>query len=294
VSEATTPPVAGSMPEVIEAEPAQQVGQPDTSIRSDRARSAAYRSRFVIVYVGIALVASVGIGALIVSLMKPDKAPPAPSATQFTPSRAGELGALELAENVQQKYRLANGDELVSVVASRNTLQDGNLGLIRVRFQYVQPFDADKESDSKLVTPKNAIQYSLCGTSGGCAIPGTPSPGRFALLKRQALELAVRTFQNDTEVDNVAVFLRPVAADPAWEGYALVFARAEVNRAQPLLLSRSLGETLPDRAKTMTQMQLKAAQVKRIDQLTRPYLYLFRYQLLGGRDALMQLQPAKV
>ena len=35
------------------------------------------------------------------------------------------------------------------------------------------------------------------------------------------------------------------------------------------------------------------AMVDRIEMLTRPYLYQFRYQLLGGRDALMQLQPAK-
>jgi hypothetical protein len=30
---------------------------------------------------------------------------------------------------------------------------------------------------------------------------------------------------------------------------------------------------------------------RRVDQLTRPHLYYGIYQLIGGRDALLQLQP---
>ena len=215
------------------------------------------------------------------------------AAAEFTPSQAGELGAIQLAEDVQRKYRNTNGTELVGVVASRNTLQDGNLGLIRVRYQYIQPFDSSASEDSKVVTPTSAIQYSLCGTSPQCVIPGKASVTRFALLRRQGLELAVRTFQNDSSVDNVAVFLRPVAPEQGWEGYALVFGRAELNRNEPGLISQALPLTLPGTAKTIAPNQLDTKQVAQIEKLTRPYLYQFRYQLLGGRDALMQLQPAK-
>ena len=279
----------------VEADPAQPVATDaeEGASRSDRARRTAYHSRFVAVYVALALVVGIGAGALVISLLKADPEPAAPVATAFTPSRAGELGAVELAEDVQRKYRRQNGQELVGVVASRNTLQDGNLGLIRVRYQYIQPADSGADSDSKIVAPDSAIQYSLCGTSVACAIPGAASPTRFALLRRQGLELAIRTFQNDSSVDNVAVFLRPVEPSAGWEGYALVFDRAVLNRNEPGLLTHSLGETLPGKAKTITPAALKAPQITRIEKLTRPYLYLFRYQLLGGRDALMQLQPAK-
>lgn len=294
MSEATTPPVVGGALGFIEAEPAQPIGQAERASRTDRARSAAYRSRFVIIYFALALVAVAGAGALIVTLLKSDKVPAKPAASQFTPSRVGELGAVELAENVQRKYRRSTGEELVGVVASRNTIQDGSLGLIRVRYQYVQPFDSSADRDSKVVAPESAIQYSLCGTSASCTIPGAASPIRFAMLRREGLELAVRTFQSDGNVDNVTVFLRPVESPQGWEGYALVFDRAELNRAEPTLLSRSLRETLPGPTKTITPIQLKQTQVAHIEKLTRPYLYLFRYQLLGGRDALMQLQPAKV
>ena len=286
---------------LIDAEPARPVAPSkdeskaeDKASRSDRARGSGYHSRFVAVYIGLALVAGLGVGALVASILKDDTTPAKPTtAAQFTPSRAGELGAIELAENVQRKYRLPNGDELTGVVASRNTLQDGNLGLIRVRYQYIQPFDSSAESDSKVVAPKNAIQYSLCGTGVSCAIPGTASAERFTLLKRQGLELALRTLQSDPSVDNVAVFLRPVQAQQPWEGYTMVFDRAVLNKSEPGLLSQPLTETLPGVSKLMTVSELDKVQQRRIDALTRPYTYQYRYQLIGGRDALMQLQPAK-
>jgi len=41
--------------------------------------------------------------------------------------------------------------------------------------------------------------------------------------------------------------------------------------------------------------QLDAGHAARTASLTLPYLYLYvyRYKILGGRDALMQLQPTK-
>ena len=278
---------------LIDAEPARPVDDGPPS-RADRARHAAYRSRFAIVYVGLAIVAVLGLAALVVAVTRSsDTAASTTTASEFTPTQAGELGAIQLAEAVQRKYRLANGNELVGVVASRNTLQDGNLGLVRVAYQLVQPFDAQKDSDSKVVRPDNAIQYSLCGANAGCTIPGKASQKRFALLKRQGLELALRTFQNDPSVDNVSVFLRPVTPEQGWEGYNLVYDRAQLNHLEPGLLSRPPGATLPGGTKSITATDLSPTELKRINKLTRPYLYLYRYQLLGGRDALMQLQPAK-
>ena len=44
----------------------------------------------------------------------------------------------------------------------------------------------------------------------------------------------MRTFQNDSSVDNVVVFLGPVQSpDPNWLGYTMVFDRAELNRNEP-------------------------------------------------------------
>ena len=37
--------------------------------------------------------------------------------------------------------------------------------------------------------------------------------------------------------------------------------------------------------------QMREDIARRVDQLTRPHLYYGVYQLIGGRDALLQLQP---
>ena len=54
-----------------------------------------------------------------------------------------------------------------------------------------------------------------------------------------------------------------------------------------------LGSTLPDTRRTLMPSQLDANHAARIDWLTLPYLYPNRYNILGGWDALMQLQPTK-
>ena len=129
----------------------QRPDEDATASRSDKARRSAYHSRFVGVYIALALVAGLGVGALVASIMRDDTSrPKAAAPAQFTPSKAGELGAIELARSVEQKYRLADGQELTGVIASRNTLQDGQGGSFRVRFQLVEPFDATGNPDNKI------------------------------------------------------------------------------------------------------------------------------------------------
>ena len=54
-----------SQERVVEAEPARGVDTP-TANREDRARKSSYRRRFAVIYVVLALIAGIGIGALIV------------------------------------------------------------------------------------------------------------------------------------------------------------------------------------------------------------------------------------
>jgi len=262
--------------------------------RSDRARKSAFRGRFVAVYFVLAIVVGVAIGGLAVTLSSPKKHTAKPASQVFTSSASGELGAIELADNVQRSYRGNDGAPFADIVATRNTLQDGNLGLLRVRYQVIQPGDASSDRDSRILVPDDAIQYSLCGSGSNCQIPGTATALRGALLRREALELAVRTFQHDAAVDNVVVFLRPFQPPQgtSFEGYALMLSRNQVQRDEPSLLTDPITKTLPGAGTKMTQNLITAEQGRKIDELTRPHLYLYRYQLIGGRDALMELQPA--
>jgi hypothetical protein len=271
------------------AKPAQTSDVP----REERARLSGYRRRFGIVYVLLALATGVAVGALIVEALRD----PAPSETvptgkaQFNPSEPGELGAMQIADQVQRNYRLPNGDELVNVVASRNTLQDGNLGYLRVRFQIIRPGDGFKDKDSLLVQPEDAIQYSLCGAGQSCAIPGTASADRGILVRRMGLELALRTMKFDPSVDNVTVFLGPIPPPQGVDGVVLMYRRNVLESQNPGILSQPISRTLPGSESLIQPGQMPSAVARRVDQLTRSNLYYGVYQLIGGRDALLQLQP---
>ena len=281
-----------SQERVVDAEPARGAAGPAAS-RADRARKSSYNRRFAVIYVVLALVTGIAVGALIVEALK-DPAPaetgPA-AATQFQPSEPGELGAMQIADQVQRNYRLPSGDELVNVVASRNTLQDGNLGYLHVRYQVVRPGDGFKDKDSFLVQPDDAIQYSLCGAGQSCAIPGTASTDRGILVRRMGLELALRTMKFDPSVDNVTVFLGPIPPPAGVDAVVLMYRRNVLEKQNPGILSQPISRTLPGAERRIEPGLMPAVVARRVDQLTRSNLYYGVYQLIGGRDALLQLQP---
>jgi hypothetical protein len=282
-----------SQERVVDAEPARTAESQKAS-REDRARKSSYNRRFAVIYVVLALVTGVAVGALIVEALRDpasSEAVPTGSTAQLPVSEPGELGAMQIADQVQHNYRLPNGDELVNVVASRNTLQDGNLGYLRVRFQVIRPGDGFKDKDSLLVQPEDAIQYSLCGAGQSCAIPGTASADRGILVRRMGLELALRTMKFDPSVDNVTVFLGPIPPPAGVDAVVLMYRRNVLENQNPGLLSQPISRTLPGAERRIEPGLMPADVARRVDQLTRSNLYYGVYQLIGGRDALLQLQP---
>ena len=281
-----------SQERVVEAEPARGAATPAAD-REGRGRKSSYSRRFAVIYVVLALVTGVAVGALIVvALHDPAPTETTPTgATQLAPSEPGELGAMQIADQVQRNYRLPNGDELVNVVASRNTLQDGNLGYLHVPYQIIRPADGTKDKDSLLVQPDDAIQYSLCGAGQSCAIPGTASTDRGILVRRMGLELALRTMKFDPSVDNVTVFLGPIPPPAGVDGVVLMYRRNVLESQNPGILSQPISRTLPGSGRRIEPGLMPADVARRVDQLTRSNLYYGVYQLIGGRDALLQLQP---
>ena len=278
-------------PRMVEAPVAEPVAD-RSAPREERARLSGYKKRFNLLYIALALVTGIAVGAFIVIALRDDgsTAPAAQPAARFQPTEPGELGAMQIAEQVQRAYRLGNGQELANVVASRNTLQDGQLGLLRVRYQLFRPADGLEDKDTKIEIPRDAIQFSVCGSGQGCVIPGTASADRGLLVRRMGLELALRTMKFDPTVDNVTVFLRPMPADGS-DGVVLVFRRDVLERQNPGLLTQPLERTLPGAGSSIQPGQMRQDIARRVDQLTRPHLYYGIYQLIGGRDALLQLQP---
>jgi hypothetical protein len=283
-------PGAVTEPERQKPEKSRRLGRVRDTSRAERARKSAYRSRFVLVYFALAIALGGAVGALIVALNSSKSTQPKKAAA-FVPTGSGEIGALQIANRVQSLYRLSNGLPVAEIIASRNSLQDGSGGLIRVRFQVVQAADAQSLKDSRTIFPQDALQYSLCGAGPVCSIPGGASRARGSLLRREGLELALRTFQRDSQVDNVVVFLRPFSAPQGWEGVALMFDRASMSRNTPNLLTRPITDSVPGFGRKLTPTQMTPNDIAKINELTQPYLFVYRYQTIGGRDAILQLEP---
>lgn len=262
--------------------------------RSERARTSGYRSRFALFYIVLAVTGGVAAGAfMVITLRDPPTNPAAAPAGAAAASQSGELAAIEFASQVQRRYRLANGEKLVSVIASRNTIQDGDLGYIRVNYQLIRPGDALDERDSQVVPVDDAIQFSLCGAEARCTIPGEATPETGLMLRQIGLELALRTLQHDPKVNNVTVFLRPIEPPPNTDGYVLVFRRDALKRSDPDVLIKPLDEIIPGISSEIFPGTMTRIQQRTVEELTQPNLYVGIYQLIGGRDALLQLQPVQ-
>ncbi len=68
---------------------------------------------------------------------------------------------------------------------------------------------ASTAANGTTVLSGSAVLYQMCGLGPGCSISGKASTQRLMLVRREALELALYTFQY-VGADQVVVFLPPV------------------------------------------------------------------------------------
>lgn len=152
----------------------------------------------------------------------------------FKPSSDGlDTGAGEIADYVGRQYRLPTGQQIVAVTGG--PLQIGDLPLrIAVRHSAADGGAID------LVGGKGVL-YRLCGLGPKCAIAsGKTSSERGLLLYRESLELALYSFHDLKDVDNVVVFQPPKKGEEPT--IALHFRRGDVAGQ----LARPLRATLPN------------------------------------------------
>lgn len=130
----------------------------------------------------------------------------------------------------------------------------------------------------------NAILYKMCGLGPGCSITGKASAERLMLVRREALELALYTFQYVSGADQVVVFLPPVLRPMPATGSAkkakvttdptdAVFFRASDLSGQ---LSQPLTSTLTSQTPGIDTVD-KAPDTPAVDSLTSPSFYKFSF-----------------
>jgi hypothetical protein len=257
--------------------------------RAERARRTAYRGRFAVLYAVLAAIAGAAIATTVVLVGRGSPAP-APPWSEWQPVGSAERRLAQIADHVPRPYRLPSGNQLVSAVAGPPSAPAADGTLVQMRFILVHPHTARGESeasDVEVVDAGSTVMFILCGVGGrSCAIgEGTPTPERHALLRREALELALYSFKYLDDIGSVVVLLPP---RPDQQTATAVFLeRGDVGRE----LSRPVAETftapvVPDVG------AIPAEELSTIDRITRPRLYSYQYDSAQDGSPMMILAPA--
>jgi hypothetical protein len=188
----------------------------------------------------------------------------------WQPSATGFAAAAQIAAHVGPEYRLASNAQMVAI-------QSGPLALDGVPLTLVLKSSAATDADA-IALPGNAVLFKMCGLGPSCSIVGTPSAERLTLVRREALELALDTFEYVANADQVVVFLPPVvpaaaagAKKPATAATDALMFQATDYRSE---LNRPLSTTLTDRPPAIAAVD-KASDTPVVTALTKPAFYSF-------------------
>jgi hypothetical protein len=287
VSDEPAEPAAGAERGFIDAEPAQPVGEPMKPSRTERARSAAYRSRFTIMYSTLALVGVVAVGAFAVLVARPDPKP-AVKWSVWRPSGSTTAQTRQIADQVARRYRLPGGQQLVAAIASPPKVT-GSSGDVPVSIIAIKPDTSTgkkEESQIDILPTDHSLQYVLCGLGTSCSIKaGKPSQARHALLRREALELALYTFKYVDGIDSVSIFLPPRPGGQSTSGTSVFLTRNDVERELKKPLIDSIGPKTPTIG-TMSKRELAL-----VNRITEPRLYSYEYQQAQDGGAVLVYNP---
>ena len=258
-----------------------------TPSRAERARRTVYRGRFALLYLLLAAVAGAAVGATIVLIDRGSPAP-APAWSSWKPTGSAERREAQIADHISSKYRLPSGNQLATVIAGPPTATTSDGTTVLLRAFAVRP-DTSKgqaeASDIAVVNTSGSVAYALCGLGTACSIAeGKPSAARLALLRREALELALYTFKYAGSVNSVLVLLPP---RPDLKAATAVFLeRSDVHHE----LSQPLAQTLTVPL-TPGVGEISGNELATIDRITRPRLYTYSYTQSPDGSPIMVLSP---
>jgi hypothetical protein len=238
--------------------------------------------KFSLAYLALAALLGTGIGLFVIAVEKPGPVPPPPwSAWKPAGPTPGEQQA-EIATYVAAHYHLASGKRLVRVVPGGPADASDPIRAVAL----ARTLTPKQQSDVlAFQDASHTAMYILCGDGTSCSInEGKASTARAAVLRREALELALYTFRYVSDANSVVAFFPPKpGADPT---YALYFSKSDLSSQ----LHEPLRKTLPQ-AVAPVPGQLSPLERKVVDTLTTSRVYKFALQREQSGDRVLVLAP---
>ena len=172
----------------------------------------------------------------------------------------------QIVDHVAPEYRLASGHQAVAVTGGPSEIQGIPL-VVALRS------DPAHNGDVSILDHQNVVLYRMCGLGKDCTIAeGKPSVQRGLLLRREALELALYTFNYVKDIDAVTV-LFPPAMDPKTHKLSHIALFFRPQDVQPSL-QNPLVDTLPGPTPNMRNL-MRSKNLPVIDSITRPLQFDF-------------------
>jgi len=236
-----------------------------------------YGGRFALAYGLLGIVAGFAIAAIVIASQLSSPGPPAKWSAWLPQAGSATSMATEIADHVAPTYRLPSGGQLVAVTASVPKFQGVQLAAVAV-----QPLKSAVDQTIRVVDASKTMQFVMCGLGKQCAIAsGKPSVEREWLLRREAFELALYTFQYDSGVDTVLAFLPPPPGKSP--DVTMFFERANYEKQLSVPLTATIPAAVPG-LKT-----IPASEGTSIDALTAPQRYGFQVQKLQDGSPVIVL-----
>jgi hypothetical protein len=239
------------------------------------ARGLSTKGRFAVAYLLLGAAIGAGIGSFIVLLQREGPQPAPPWSTWKPGSTTLSTRMLEIARHVGNAYKTPSGDPLVAVRLGGSQGGADFGGVVVVKKDNVRALEHQYGQDDTAV-------FILCGRSKTCAIPeGKPTVARAAVLRREALELALYTLEYAKPIDNVLIFFPPGPGQKSLKS-TLLFTRDDLSGS----LSHPLRRTLPQKQAPLPG-QIAQREKKTVDDLTAQT----RYKYLGISQNVIVIQP---
>jgi hypothetical protein len=241
----------------------------------------AHRPRFLVIYglLGCVLVAAV-VGVVVFAGRTIS---PGPAWSAWKPSGGGLGAAEQIADQVGKGYRLANGDQLVDVIAKAPSVSPASSVVIPIHYIAVR---GTKGAQDQIITvsSSDSVMYSLCGLGASCAIStGKASVQRGTLVRREILELALYTFKYVGAIKNVIAFMPP--SPGTQPKYVVYLQRSDLAGELHVPLAKTLGAKVP------LPSTIPAHEVHTVDAATESRLYSFSLSQAQQGDAILVLAP---
>lgn len=276
----------------------EKVAQPEQQAEPEKLPISPFRPhdeaklarRFGLAYFILAALVGAGVGFLIVALGRSNHSAKPAAGPSFLPALyTGQSGPRQIADAVSKQYRLPSGKYLVAVPYAGTPKLQTRTQDVRISAVVVRGSGISGET-LQVTESSTSVMYILCGLGTACSIrEGKPSIARGELLRREALDLTLKTFKFMPGIESVIEFMPPPPNSAP--NQVLFFRRSDLAKEIPLPLSATL-----EPHKKLVPGSLNQSEVDTIVALTAPRVFAFNpntdFSTLVDGSAALVLSPA--